>query len=183
MSSGWVGQLWTFFLKAFFNHSCCYPLVHSGLAGVALVPTVMGFPLVLPKLPWLFALVDEGLLTLLGLVRNSPPRFGVQVVVFVLVDLGQSLCCMLVNFIVIVVQNGLPSFFVRIVDLCCPFPGCQGRISLSLSKMWFVPRCLWSLVVFVDVERRDQSVVLCWTPLCKVVETFPLAWIGPCLPN
>ena len=67
-------------------------------------------------------LVDEGLLSLLGLMCNGPSRFGVQVVLLVFIDFGQPLCCMLVNFIVVLVKNGLPGLFVGIVDLGCPLP-------------------------------------------------------------
>ena len=107
--------------------------MHSGLTCVALVPASVGFPLVFALLPWLFALVDEGLLSLLCLVRNGPAWFGVQVVLLVFIDFGQSLCGMFVNFVVVLVEYVLPGLFVGIVDLGCPLPSCQGRIPLALA--------------------------------------------------
>ena len=50
-------QLGAFLLKAFLNEGCWEPLVDPGLAGVALVPTPVGLPLVFAELPWLLALV------------------------------------------------------------------------------------------------------------------------------
>ena len=75
---GWCSQLRAFFLKAFFYERSWEPLVDSGLAGMALVPTSMGFPLI-PKLPGLFAVVDEGLFALLCFARYCSTRFGAQV--------------------------------------------------------------------------------------------------------
>ena len=97
----------------------------------ALVPTSMGIPLMFAKLPGLFALVDEGLLALLGFVCICSTRFGVQVVVLVLVDRGQPLRSMLVYFIMVVVQNGLPCLLVLVVDLGVSLPGASG-------VLWFL---------------------------------------------
>ena len=38
-------------------------------------------------------------------------------------------------------------------------------------------------MVLVDVEGCDQSEILCWLPLDKVMEALPLGWVGPSLPD
>ena len=38
-------------------------------------------------------------------------------------------------------------------------------------------------MVFVDVEGRDQSEVLCRLPLDQVMEALPLGRVGPGFPN
>ena len=68
-------QLGTVFLQPFLNHGSCQTLMHSRLTCVTLVPASVGFPLVFALLPWLFALVDEGLLALLCLMCNGPAWF------------------------------------------------------------------------------------------------------------
>ena len=77
--------------------------MHSGLAGVALIPAPVGLPLVLTGLPWLLALSDEGPFPLLGLVRCGSAWFGVGIVLFVFIDFGQPSSCMLVDLKVILI--------------------------------------------------------------------------------
>ena len=122
----------TVFLKPFFDHGSSEALVHPRLAGVALVAAAVGLPLMFARLPWLLALGDEGLFSLLGLVSGGSTWFGVQVVFLVLIDFGQSLCGVFVNVVVVLVEYVLPGLFVGVVDLGCPLPSCQGRITLAL---------------------------------------------------
>ena len=77
--------------------------MHSGLAGVALISATVGLPLVLTGLPWLLALSDEGLFPLLGLVRCGSAWFGVEIVLLVFVDFGQTSSRMLVDLKVILI--------------------------------------------------------------------------------
>ena len=107
--------------------------MNAGLASVTLVAASVGLPLVFARLPWLLALGDEVLFPLFGLVANSSPRFGVQVVVLVVVDFGQSSCSVFVNLKVVLVEDALPGFFVWVVDAGCPLPCRQGCVPLSLA--------------------------------------------------
>ena len=107
--------------------------MYSSLASVALVAAAVGLPLVFARLPWLLALGDEGLFPLPGLVGSSSTWFGVQVVVLVVVDFGQSSSRMLVDLKVVLVEDALPGFFVWVVDAGCPLPCRQGCIPLSLA--------------------------------------------------
>ena len=123
----------TVFLEPFFNHGSSPSLMNAGLASVTLVAASVGLPLVFARLPWLLALGDEVLFPLFGLVANSSPRFGVQVVVLVVVDFGQSSCSVFVNLKVVLVEDALPGFFLRGVDAGGPLPCSEGYISLALS--------------------------------------------------
>ena len=87
----------------------------------------------LAGLPWLLTLSNEGLFPLLGLVRSGSAWLGVEIVLFVFIDFGQTGSGVLVDLKVILIKDALPSFFVRVVDAGCPLPRCQGSISLPLA--------------------------------------------------
>ena len=129
----WCCELGTVFLEPFFNQGCRQPLVNPGLACVALVAAAMGLPLVLAWLPRLLALSYEGLLPLFGLVGGCSAWFGVQIVLLVFEDLGQAGCRMCVDLQMILVEDALPGFFLRVVDAGGPLPCSEGCISLALS--------------------------------------------------
>ena len=112
----------TIFLKPFFDHGSSEALVHPRLAGVALVAAAVGLPLMFARLPWLLALSDEGLFPLLGFVANCSAWLGVQVVILVIIDFGQTGSRMLVDLEVVLVEDALPGFFVRAVDAAGSFP-------------------------------------------------------------
>ena len=64
-------------------------------------------------------------------VLCATARPGLEVLL-VLIDFGQSLCGVFVNVVVVLVEYVLPGLFVGVVDLGCPLPSCQGRITLAL---------------------------------------------------
>ena len=109
---GWRCELFTVFLEPGLYDGCSQALVYPCVACVALIPTAVGFPLVLALLPWLLALVKEVLLALLGFVPRCPRRFAAHVMVLVFKDPDQSVGCLLVDFVMVVIQNVLPSFLV-----------------------------------------------------------------------
>ena len=115
-------ELCTVFLKPVFDHGGSQSLVHPRLASVALVAAAVGLPLMFARLPWLLALSDEGLFPLLGFVANCSAWLGVQVVILVIIDFGQTCSRMLVDLEVILVEDALPGFFVWVVDAGCPLP-------------------------------------------------------------
>ena len=109
-------------MEPFFDHGCRQALVDPGLAGVELGAAAVGLPLMLARLPGLLTLSDEGLFPLLGLVGCCSARFGVQIVLLVFVDFGQSGGRMCVDLQVILVEDALPCFFLGVVDASCPLP-------------------------------------------------------------
>ena len=96
--------------------------MHPCLAGVALVAAAVGLPLVFARLPGLLALCNEGLFPLLCFVANCSAWLGVQVVILVIIDFGQTGSRMLVDLEVVLVEDALPGFFVRAVDAAGSFP-------------------------------------------------------------
>ena len=96
--------------------------MHPCLAGVALVAAAVGLPLVFARLPGLLALCNEGLFPLLCFVANCSAWLGVQVVILVIIDFGQTGSRMLVDLEVVLVEDALPGFFVWVVDAACALP-------------------------------------------------------------
>ena len=73
------------------------------------------------RLPGLLAL-RNGLFPLLCFVANCSAWLGVQVVILVIIDFGQTGSRMLVDLEVVLVEDALPGFFVWVVDAACALP-------------------------------------------------------------
>ena len=98
-----MGQEFTVLLEVVLYDLNREGLMHSSVAGLALVATPMPNPLVLVGLPRSLALVDESLLVLFCGMACTAYRLVVDVVLWIFVDLFESCCCLFVNSQVILV--------------------------------------------------------------------------------
>lgn len=80
------------------------------------------------SVPGFCALSNQVLLVLLGLSAMVPWGFGMGVVVFVVNDLGQSGCSMLVDLTMITIEGGLPVGLVVVLQTGGSLPSCEGCI-------------------------------------------------------
>ena len=128
---GLVCQEFTVLLKVTLKdlHSKC--LMHSGVAGVALVTAPVCLPLVFVGLPWELTLVDEPFLVLLGVVPCSADWLLVDIVLWIFVDLLQSCCGLRVDPKVILVQRLLPVLRMLVIYRGGPFASRKGSIPLA----------------------------------------------------
>ena len=98
-----MGQEFRVLLEEALNDFNREGLMRSRVAGLALVATPMGDPLVFVGLPWSLALVDESLLVLLCGVPCSAYRLVVDVVLWISVYLFESGCWLFIDLQVILV--------------------------------------------------------------------------------
>ena len=145
---GFMGQELAILLEVLLNDFHRQALMHTGVAGVALVPAPVGGPLVLVGLPWELALVDESFLVLLRVVSRSADGFVMYVMLGVLEDLLQAGSCLLVDAHVVLVEGFLPVLSLFVVECASSFVGCKGCIPLSPAEMGFVAGCLRCSCVF-----------------------------------
>ena len=157
--------------------------MHSGVAGVALVPAPVRGPLVLVWLPWELALVDESFFVLLRGVSRSADWFVVDVMLWVFENLLQPGCCLLVDAHVVLVEGFLPVLSLFVVECACSFVGCKGSISLSPSEMGFIAGCFRCSCVLVDVQWCDLLEHVVLNAFGETFKPMPLSWVCPCLPN
>ena len=134
-------ELRTGFLEPLFDHNYCQGLVHSDPTCPTLVSTAVRCPSVQGCEPWFVAPAYELLLVLLGVLALMSIRFLMQVVVFVLVDLGKSFNGVLVYELGILINNVLPFGSFAALKLLCPLPSCQSCIPLSPSQLWLTAGC------------------------------------------
>ena len=111
------------FTKSIFKLLGCETLVHACTAGCAGETAPLWGPPVVIVLPGLRALLDEIFLPLFGLLAWLPVCFGVQVVLLILEDLLQPLCCLKVDGFMVLVKCFLPAGLSAVMESIRPLPG------------------------------------------------------------
>ena len=126
-------QKLTVFIEMLFKEFDCETLVDSCSAGVTLIPTPVGGPLVLVGLPWKLALADESLFVLFGVVPCPSDRFVMDVMLGILKDLLQPSCRLLVNLHMVLVKRGLPVFCLFALELALSYAAKAASRCLRLK--------------------------------------------------
>ena len=186
---GWGGldlreeDLWATFLEALFKYGLGEALMHPGATGNTLVSASVGLPSVVCVIPGFGALLHQVSLVLLRLLALVSRGLVMDVVLWVFVDLGQPLHCMLVHQLVIVVEDLLPLLKFVVLKLLGPLPRREGCISLSASELGLIAGGLWCTCGLADVQDRDATKVLLRDFFEDVTEGCPALGLMPCFPD
>lgn len=97
--------------------------MHPRAAGAAVVAATMRFPAVVLGLPRLAALTDQIFLSLFGLLALVSGCFVMDVMLFVLIDLGKPLNGVLVDQCVVLIYRFLPVCLLTVMQAIRPLPG------------------------------------------------------------
>ena len=111
--------------------------------------------------PFMGTLPHQVPLVVLGAFALMFGGFLVDVMLWVLIDLGQPLDRMAVDLAVVCIQDFLPFILLGILELFGALPCRQCGISLSLSELWFIAWCvwcsslLWNCLLYTSPSPRD----------------------------
>ena len=171
------------FCQSFFKLLCCEALMHARATCGARIPTSLWSPSVMRLLPGLGAKLDEILFSLFGVLAWLSVCLVVQVVLFVLVNLLESLSCLEVYGFVVLVQCSLPGCLSSVVESISPFPGSQCRISLAPSELRLIAWGVRGPGVVAGVEDGYAVAVLV-RDLCQEIRVrVPVGRFLPGFPD
>lgn len=170
-------------MESAFKDAFGQALMHSRATRCALVSTSMWLSSVMVLGPGFGALLHQVTLVLFGVFALVSGSFFVDVVQRVFIDFGQSLDCMFVDQLMVIIQGGLPVSLLVIVQYSCPFPGCQGRVPLASPELRLVAWCIRCSGGSAYVEYGDAGKVLLSDFFKQVLEGRSAAGLVPSLPN